>query len=532
MRASVVAFSPDEQFLCGCDEDGLLYIWDLSTGEVAFGQKQPNPVTVLVWAVIKKVNHNNAYELVIGMQSSLYQALLTYDNMRMQWSLKLTPYQVPPSGGLIRSMLSIALSEDRVFVFVGTGSGEVMVYRRDTLVFRACIPICSNGVQDMVVLTDGQVVCGGGDGQVVRIRGRDMAWQKVKEQRLESAVRSLSSCTNNLEMLVSCASGAVYRMLLSDFTYNPLTISNNSAVTCIFCSTQNLSYFATGTQSGEVRVWDLAEYECLSAWREPKSGAVMCLQMMENNHILSGWQDGSVRCSNLQGQQVWYIPTAHRDGTTSLFAYMSNPSNPTVPPALQYFVTGGMDGAIRVWKLSNRELITQYTEHRKAVARVLVDVQSPNIVHSVGTDASVLSYDLKANRRIVCHIMNSGIMTCMTQRFQREYELITSDSLGRLLYWDIDYRDPVIMVQDPSHSAIKACAISPTGRFIAFAGVDEVLKVLDELTHRVIALGHSHCGEILSLAWTADEKQIITGGADTCLSVWNFYLGGQASSHK
>eukprot|EP00981_Chlorochromonas_danica_P005741 scaffold1187_cov181-Ochromonas_danica.AAC.5 len=30
-RTNLIAFSPDEVFLCGCDEDGLLYIYDLTT---------------------------------------------------------------------------------------------------------------------------------------------------------------------------------------------------------------------------------------------------------------------------------------------------------------------------------------------------------------------------------------------------------------------------------------------------------------------------------------------------------------------
>lgn len=346
---------------------------------------------------------------------------------------------------------------------------------------------------------------------------------------MDSSVRALSLTAARLEVLISCASGATYRMLCGDFTYFPLTNSNNSPLTAISCSASNPSLFATGTQSGELRIWDLAEYECISAWKVPKAGAVNCLQMI-SEQVLSGWGDGSVRCSNMAGQQVWYIPAAHRDGTSTLATYLGNNAN--APASLQYFVTGGMDGAIRVWKFSNRELITQYTEHRKGVAKVLIDNQSPNIVHSVGGDCSVLSFDLKANKRIVCHIMNSSQMTCMTQRVQREYELITCDSMGRLLYWDIDYRDPVLMVEDPSHSMIRVVSVSPTGRFIAFAGDDQVLKVLDETTHRVIALGHSHCAEILTLAWTADEKQVITGGADTCLSIWNFYLGGGENSHK
>ena len=41
----------------------------------------------------------------------------------------------------------------------------------------------------------------------------------------------------------------------------------------------------------------------------------------------------------------------------------------------------------------------------------------------------------------------SGTMVSLTQRRDSELELITGDSLGQLLYWDIDVRDPVMAVQ-------------------------------------------------------------------------------------
>jgi hypothetical protein len=56
----------------------------------------------------------------------------------------------------------------------------MMVYRRDTHVFRACIPICSNGVQSLATLMNEDIVLGGGDGSVTILSGHDMSWHKIK----------------------------------------------------------------------------------------------------------------------------------------------------------------------------------------------------------------------------------------------------------------------------------------------------------------------------------------------------------------
>lgn len=524
---SMVAFSPDERFLCGSGGDGLLYIWDVATGEVAYGQHLSAPISVLRWADFKKVGHNMTYDIVFGMSSTLVQGYFTYDAFRMQWTLPTKTFATPPGRTLVRAFHTIDFSLDRQFVYVGTSSGEMMVFRRDSVVFRACIPVCTNGLQELVTLPDDTIVCGGGDGSFTKLYGRDLTWQKVQDNRLDNTmVKSMSLVANGRELLVSCASGAVYRCAIENLQPTLLNVSNTSAVTCIAfptveypSSSSSIYYFATGTRSGEIRLWDLTDYACVAAMKVPKAGGVLCLVMPEVDKVLSGWQDGSVRCSDTAGRQLWYLPTAHRDGTTAIAAH--------IDASMQYFATGGGDGAIRVWRYSNRELITQYTEHRHGVGKILVDNMQPNIVHSIGGDASVLSFDLKAGRRIVSHIVNTGAMHTMTQRTKREYEVVTADSMGRLLYWDIDVRDPVLAVQDPNRYSIRTCQMSPSGRYIAFAGDDEYVKVLDDETNTIISLGQSHSGPVLCLTWTPDERQIISGGEDTCLSVWNFFLGGE-----
>lgn len=159
----------------------MLYIWDLTSGEIVYGSKMPNPVSVLIWIEHKKVNQYVNYELILGQGTILNKGLFTYDAMRTQWSMKLSTFAMPPSGGIIRSFNCIDYSIDTTFIYVGTMGGEMMTFRRDSEVFRACIPLCSSGVQSLVALPNGDVIIGGGDGSVKRLRGRDLAWHVIAE---------------------------------------------------------------------------------------------------------------------------------------------------------------------------------------------------------------------------------------------------------------------------------------------------------------------------------------------------------------
>ena len=342
---------------------------------------------------------------------------------------------------------------------------------------------------------------------------------------VDPGIRSMSLSENGTEIIVACVTGSVYRCLVVGLSHSLVTVGHTDPALCIsFGSSDNSTkslVFVTGTASGELRVWDISDYACLATARFPKSGAVQCVELVQGEFVLSGWKDGFIRCHDAATltQQLWYIPNAHRDGTKSLHCHLSS--------SMQYIASGGGDGAIRVWKLSNRELVTQYTEHAKSVSKVIADFKSPNIIHSVGLDGTILSYDLKTTRRMICHMAPNGHMIDMTQRRDNELELITCDTHGRLFHWDIDYREPVQAIQDPSRSSLRCLSISPSGKYLAFAGDDEILKIMNVASGSMVALGQGHSGAVLSLAWTPDEQQLITSGSDSCLCVWNFYLGNK-----
>jgi cilia- and flagella-associated protein 52 len=401
-------------------------------------------------------------------------------------------------------------------------------------------------------------------------------------------------------VVIGCSSGSIYRCMAQSLTAQLITTAHTSPITCLKFGTSSTlergegkgsseddrtGFFVTGTSSGELRVWDIADYTCLGYYKETKTHSTSSLNMSDgvtggvgnsvqsvalygqnNSHVISGWKDGSVKCHDISLQRVvWLIPQAHRDGVTTIAVCSSSalsgrnaaptrgpPSSSGLQsrgaggsPCVEYLVTGGKDGAIRIWKLSTRELVTQYSEHTKSVSRVLVDSQTPNIIHSSSSDGTVISFDLQANQRKVSHILSSGksdssrrgggggggstSLTDMTQRLDSECEVVTCDTGGRLITWDIDIRDPVMIVQDISeiNPSLTCCMVSPvTGLYLAFGGSDGILKVLDIQRNQIVSLGRGHSDEIVCLSWTPDERQIITGGRDNCMCIWNYYLGG------
>ena len=529
IKVTAISFSADERFICGTGEDMLLYVWDASSGEVALGSRTSAKVDILKFVNQRRDNHYIAYELVVGYGSVVAAAFLTFDPSRVQWNLKLVNYAVSSGGGLVREYRSIDTSADSTSIYTATSAGEMMVYAREAGVFRAAIPVCTAGMNALCVLDDGRVVCGGGDCSLKVLAGDgDLSWELEKETKFEAPIRNLAKLANGVEVIVVLSNGSVYRCSMTDMRCTIVGSGHTAEVTCMAISEPvegSATYFASGASTGELRVWDIADYACLAVTSFPKSGAVLSVCMVGNHSVITGYEDGFIRCHDTAtlNRQLWYIPTAHRGGCSTLAVHVGE--------SLQYFISGGADSSIRVWRLANREMVTQYLQHTHPIVALKIDDVSPNIVHSVSMDATVLSYDLKAAKRIMSHMVTNGQLTGVTQRKDSERELVTCDNQGRLLHWDIDVRDPVVAVQDPGKLAIKVCSVSPSGRYLAFAGDDQLVKVLEIGSTSVVSVGQAHSGSISCLTWTNDERQVITGGLDTCICVFNFYLAeGDASA--
>jgi len=275
--------------------------------------------------------------------------------------------------------------------------------------------------------------------------------------------------------------------------------------------------FATGDSGGCIKVWDLSDYATIMSLVEKKGGAVKCLCWITNTAIVAGFADSFIRCYDaVSGKKMWEIPNAHKGVITSVATHTDQ--------RLAFLVSGGEDGGVRVWALKNRELMIQFVEHTRKVTQVLVDVKKPNLIHSSSMDCSILTYDLIKEKRTKAHMVREGSFLSMSQRLDSEQELISVDGNGRMLFWDCDFPEPVQMLQDPARSILQEITVSPTGRYVATCGDDQLVKIFDLVdSGKLVTVGHGHSESINCLQWSPDEKQLVSVGADCCICIWNFY---------
>ena len=105
---------------------------------------------------------------------------------------------------------------------------------------------------------------------------------------------------------------------------------------------------------------------------------------------------------------------------------------------------------------------------------------------------------------------------------------------------------PVAEAREAPAVAVLSAAMSPSGELLAVATADGALRVYycgdggaesgrgptsgargsssSEMPLAFVRAAHS--GACTCVAWSPDEKQLVTGGADCCVCVYNLFPGG------
>jgi len=513
-----VRFSPDGRFVMATGANQMIFIWDVSTGEAVYSRRTESPCFLGAWGPIQDTGGRYpSYTLCTTYDSQVLVHQLAFDIRSMCYSLSSDVVQFP-SSGLQRKHISGVVRGD--FLLTGTSAGDVCVFSLKHKVFRTALPVCNNGTMGIVATAD-VVYVAGGDGRVKALRGSDTHWDVLAENVLESGVSALTVSSDGAELVCGTKNGKLFRLLSSDLTATLQSISHTGEVSDVAFGTSSDTCCSV-SHAGEVFVIDLSDYMPIMMVTTKASArsavTVAAARPGEAGEVIVGYEDGFMRSWKLQRglQHMLWEMHAHRGGVN------------VVRESPNYIVTGGQDCAVRFWHRTTRELLATFHSHAKPVTDLIVDNQSPHIVHSGSEDRLVVTYDLKQNKALIQHSTPSSNVTGLTQRKDREHEVISCSTDGKLLFWDVDYADPVgcmdaLNPHGGTPLRLRCCAISPSGRYVAVGTDDARLLLYDLMTCQCIQELDAHSGGVVNLRWSPDQKQIVTGGRDGCLAVWNFF---------
>lgn len=534
-----LSFSPDGRFLAATSRN-VCVIWDMEVGELVASKSLRKNITLMAWGCVSQDarSSRSSYQLNLACSSQLIINELKFDIGSLRYILT-SEMCAMPTGGLVRNYTAAVVPPGRggeaPFLLTGTENGEMCVFNTEHNIFRASLPVATNGVHAVCcesTLSDASSTCvyiGSGDGVVKQLRGADSRWKIERVVQLSGRVMSLSLRSDGGSLLAGTSQGKIYEIEMSNFSAKLLSSAHVDAINAATFTkvikgnnlTPRSDIMCSASNDGTVQVWDLSTYDAIVRVQEASEATCVCLAQRDAGLlILSGWQDSAIRANDgTKGSRIFEIHKAHRGPVTS------------IDVAEKYFVSGGKDGAVNVWSW-NRELLCQFSEHRKGVSAVLTDARIPYQFHSCGADGLILTYDLRMERRTVSHFQRRKTYNALVQREDGENELVVGTKCGSIQMWDRDYDAPTLTIQD-STCSIDTIAISSSGRFLALAGEAGLVRVY-ALTNRagealdkplLIGEGEGHFTSVIDLSWAPDEKQLVSVAENASMCVWNFYGG-------
>jgi len=233
----------------------------------------------------------------------------------------------------------------------GTTGGEICIFSIGSQIYRATMPISSNGLLCGLVHDD-FIYVGGGDGKIKKLSIGNGQWTLTHEAQLDSKVTSINLSIDKKELIVGTHHGKIYRVLIGDLSFLLHSDAHSNVINDLAFNSNNSDKFVCIDENGAVKMWDLSEYKCLfTAHPSKMCGGTSCTISKDDNQVITGWRDGFIRSFDSQnGQPLWEMAGAHRGAVTTVYADAN------------YILSGGQDGAVRVWQRGTRKLLIQFND--------------------------------------------------------------------------------------------------------------------------------------------------------------------------
>jgi WD40 repeat protein len=289
-----LAFSPDERFLAGIGENNTFIVWDTRDGSPIHTRITEQPFTILVWGemLMEQNPKHPGYTLVTGNTQSVVINKLMFDISSMQYVMHGESVQLPNTG-LIRNYTFAHVAGG--MLLVGTQSGEICIFDVASNIYRASMPVTSNGLLCGAVDGDNLYV-GGGDGKLKKLSMLNGQWQLTHEAQLDSKVMSVNLSNDCKELITGTAGGKLYRVLTNDLSFLLHSDAHTGVIMDVAFGADS-DKFVSIDDNGALKLWDLSDYKCLFTGHPNRAAAGVSVAFAKDDGtVMSGWSDGFLRC--------------------------------------------------------------------------------------------------------------------------------------------------------------------------------------------------------------------------------------------
>ncbi len=338
---------------------------------------------------------------------------------------------------------------------------------------------------------------------------------------------------------------------------------HNDAVHAI-ALTPNGKSLVTGSNDRSVIVWDAATGKIQRVYQGHMKEVTCVAIRPDGLQIASASEDGSIR--------LW--PLTNSDEHKSVADASDNLWTVAYSPDGRTFATGGADRKIRVYDTNSGKLLNTLEGHKGAVTAIVF--LTPNKLASTSGDKTLKIWDVAAGTAKDCIGHTSAVLcaalggqwllTGGTDKTVRGWNASTGElaftwagksavcsiavrkdggriavgcASGEVILLEADgTKEPKVQSTTTAHSAgVASLAFTNDGDRLATAGGDGIVRLWNigqntapaQLTKfdQSVKTGTSGTAPVTAIAFSADDKQIVGGGAEGVVRIWDVATIGE-----
>jgi WD40 repeat protein len=177
-----------------------------------------------------------------------------------------------------------------------------------------------------------------------------------------------------------------------------------------------------------------------------------------------------------------------RDGDIAVWSIALSPDGKKV-------VSGGLDGAVRLWDIDTCKVIKKWTGHTRAVASVCWSRDGRRVL-SGSWDGTARQWDVQS---VETNPEPIGI-------------ILASIKTGHEEVWAVVYSPDTTFIATGGRDGLLQLSLDP---------VESSVKIWDAKTGKLVATLKGHTNSVECLAWTKDGSTLISGSWDCSIRTWN-----------
>lgn len=541
VRVEAVTFSKDDAYVItlGGRDCGFVVVWDIKSGQVICGTQVAKGIQGEANVLQAMIRRGSCF--ITGGECHL-----------TVWTIHRTTRNTSSvdvaMAKLKRNILCLDTNERDEFCYCGTTTGDVLKVRlyfhHDPEIIepvkqpavigcwakisrkrlpRGCVDLYQLGIHSILLLFNGQLIIGAGDGTVELVEefiGKNKladisvkfpsvpALKILKTTNVNGEVTSLR-LIDEKTLLAATVNSEIYLIKMDDFKAALVVTCHTSAIYDLAFPHNFSEVFATAGKQ-DVRVWSMSTMQELLRIRVQNFSCSSVVFAFDGKSILTGWSDGIIRSfTPLTGRLIYAILNAHNKGVSAL----------TTTSHGKTLVSGGCEGQVRLWDVSpyKQTLLCTLKEHKGPIAAIHINMFDTEAV-SASSDGSCIIWDLERQCRKQILFANTLFMS--VRYFPSGVQILTAGSDRKLAYWEVLDGSVVRELEGSPTGTINSIDISPDGGLFVSGGNDQIVKVWRYQEGIATHIGLGHAAVVTATCFSADGKSIVTCDAAGCVFVW------------